>query len=195
MSRSSDLHFLRVWLALGLQSFGGGMATLTLIRRAAVEQEQWITGEEFARFWSLVQLAPGINLLALTTLIGRKVGAAKGICLALLGLLLPSVGITVLLTVCYTRIQHAPIVHAVLSGVIPAIVGLGLVTAWQIARPPLEQSQRAGRGSVGLSLLLLLGSSLAARLGHLPVLVILGGAGALYALWSTWENRRSGRAH
>ena len=195
MSRSSDLHFLRVWLALGLQSFGGGMATLALIRRAAVEQEQWVAEEEFTRFWSLVQLAPGINLLALTVLIGRKVGGGLGICLALLGLLLPSVGVTVLLTACYTRVQHAPIVHAVLSGVIPAIVGLGLVTAWQIARPPLEQSRRAGRSSVGLSLVLLLGSSLAAWLGHLPVLVILGGAGGLDALLNSWKNRRSGAAH
>ncbi len=195
MSRSSALYFLRVWLALGLQSFGGGMATLALIRRSAVEQEQWVAEEEFTRFWSLVQLAPGINLLALTVLIGRKVGGGLGICLALLGLLLPSVGITVVLTVCYTRIQHAPIVHTVLSGVIPAIVGLGLVTAWQIARPPLEQSRRAGRSSTVLSLGLLVASILVDRLGHVPVLVIIGGAGGIYALWSSWRNRRSGDAH
>ena len=167
------------------------MATLTLLRQAAVEQEQWVTETEFTRFWSLVQLAPGINLLALTTLIGRKVGGAKGVFLALLGLLLPSVGITVLLTAAYTHIQHAPIVQHILSGIIPAIVGVGLVTAWQIARPPLEQSRRLGRSSFLLSLVLIGGSIFAARLGHLPVVVILGGAGGGYALWSLWKHRRA----
>ena len=34
--------FLRVWLSLGLQSFGGGAATLTLIRRAVVERHHWL---------------------------------------------------------------------------------------------------------------------------------------------------------
>src|SRR5438105_7826591 len=99
VSRSpSPRLFLRVWLGLGLQSFGGGAATLTLIRRAAVEQYGWLSEAEFTRAWALVQIAPGINLLALTILIGRRTLGAKGIALALLGLLLPSVTVTVLLT-------------------------------------------------------------------------------------------------
>ncbi len=184
----SGPHLLRVWFFLGLQSFGGGMATLALVRRAAVEQEKWVTAAEFSRFWSLVQLAPGINLVALTILIGRRTAGVKGVFLALAGLLLPSVAITIALTAGYARVQQMPLVCAALSGIIPAIVGLGLVTAWQIARPLLAHSRRAGQSSAALSLLLLTGSSLAAWRGHFPVVVILVGTALVYALWN-WRHQ------
>lgn len=186
---SSRTLFL-VWLSLGLQSFGGGAATLALVRRAAVDRHRWVTEAEFARFWSLVQLAPGMNLLALTILIGRRTAGAKGIALALAGLLLPSALVTVLLTASYQRIQDAPLVRDALHGIIPATVGLGLVTAWQIARPPLLQSRRVGRGSFAVSLGLLLASMAAAQWAHPPVLVILLGAGTLGGAWE-WGRRRA----
>jgi len=190
----SSRELLRVWLSLGLQSFGGGAATLALIRRAAVDTHGWVTEAEFARFWSLVQLAPGINLLALTILIGRRTAGAKGIAPALAGLLLPSALVTILLTASYQRVQSAPLVKDALHGILPATVGLGLVTAWQIARPPLVESRREGRGSFALSLGLLLLSAGAAGWGHLPVLVILCGAGAGGAAWNWGRHRARGAA-
>src|SRR5512140_2468221 len=110
----------RVWLVLSLQSFGGGAATFVLIRRAAVEQEKWITDEDFARFWAICQLTPGINLFALTVLIGRRVRGAWGIAAALAGLLVPSVAITIALTAAYAHIKDLTMVRAAVRGVIPA---------------------------------------------------------------------------
>ena len=185
----SSLSLFRVWLSLGLQSFGGGAATLALIRRAAVETHGWVTEAEFARFWSLVQIAPGINLLALTILIGRRTGGAKGILLALAGLLLPSAAVTVALTASYQRVQDTPLVRDALQGIIPATVGLGLLTAWQIARPMLLQSRREGRSRLAVSLTLLFASAAVMLWVHPPVLVILLGAGALGAAWE-WGRRK-----
>ncbi|HEX6632163.1 MAG TPA: chromate transporter, partial [Gemmatimonadaceae bacterium] len=71
-----------------IQSFGGGSATLYLIRRAAVTRNRWLTDEEFARYWGICQIAPGINILGLVILIGWRVAGAAGIALALGGLLL-----------------------------------------------------------------------------------------------------------
>ena len=188
--KPSSLELFRVWLSLGLQSFGGGAATLALIRRASVETHGWVTEAEFTRFWSLVQIAPGINLLALTILIGRRTAGAQGILLALAGLLLPSAAVTVALTASYQRVQDTPLVRDALHGIIPATVGLGLLTAWQIARPALLQSRREGRKNLAVSLALLLASGAAMQWGHLPVLVILLGAGVLGAAWE-WGRRRA----
>ena len=184
-----SFSLFRVWLSLGLQSFGGGAATLALIRRAAVETHGWVTEAEFARFWSLVQVAPGINLLALTILIGRRTAGARGIALALAGLLLPSAAVTVGLTASYQRVQDTLMVRDALHGIIPATVGLGLLTAWQIARPALVQSRREGRGNLAVSLALLLASAAVMLWAHPPVLVILLGAGVLGAAWE-WGRRR-----
>lgn len=190
----STRELLLFWLSLGLQTFGGGMATLALLRRTAVEERKWLTEAEFARDWALVQLAPGINLLALTILIGRRTAGTKGIGLALFGLLLPSVSVTILLTAFYLRVQATPLVREALHGIIPAVVGLGLLTAWQIARPPLVQSRRDGWGSLTLNVTLLLISSFASWRWHLPVLVILGAAGAVSAVWHWARHRRRGAA-
>ena len=99
-------ELLRVWLSLSVQSFGGGPATLALIHRAFVERNRWIPEAEFTRDWSLCQIAPGINLFALTILIGRRLDGVRGILLSLFGLLLPSVVLTILITAFYARLQR-----------------------------------------------------------------------------------------
>lgn len=181
------MHFLRVWLVIGLQSFGGGATTLTLIQRAVVEQN-WLSETEFTRDWALVQIVPGINLLGLTILIGQKVARAKGVALALVGLLFPSVTLTILLTALYARIQHLQVVQAALLGVIPATVGLGLLTTLQMARPLVVASIREGKGSFLLSGILLLGSGIAVTRWHWPVILVLCVAGAVSA-FASWRRQ------
>src|SRR5579871_3038262 len=94
----SPWRLLRIWTVIGVQSFGGGSATLYLIRRVAVEQHHWITDEDFTRYWGICQIAPGINILGLVILIGFRVAGTAGAIVSLLGLLLPSAAITVALT-------------------------------------------------------------------------------------------------
>src|SRR5207253_10165156 len=89
---------LRLWITFGLHSFGGGATTLTLIRRAVVDRYGWYSDAEFTREWTLCQLAPGINLLALAVLIGRRLGGARGVVLTVVGLLLPRVAVTIAVT-------------------------------------------------------------------------------------------------
>ena len=180
----SPRRFFAIWLLLGAQSFGGGSASLALIRRAAVDAHGWLTEAEFARDWALVQLAPGINLLALIILIGRRWGGARGIALALGGLLVPSAIATVLMTVVYARFATLPLVQAALRGILPATVGLGLLTAFQIARPLLRQSRVESKLSLGVAVALICAcAALAAVWARLPVLFILCGAGAVFALF------------
>jgi chromate transporter len=182
--RPSYVELLRIWFSIGLQSFGGGAATLYLIRRAVVEQRAWISQEEFARDWSLCFLAPGINLVCLTVLIGRRLGGSLGIALSLAGLFAPSVAITVVLTAVYASIRDLRIVDAALQGIIPATVGLGMLVSSQLARPHLSASKQEGWGSLIWSLALLAGSGMAA-IWDLPVLAILIGAGLAGALGYT----------
>ena len=186
----SSWFLLRVWLELGLQSFGGGTATLYLIQRAVVERHGWLSDAEFARDWAICQIAPGINLLALTILIGRRLAGARGIALALLGLLLPSVTITIVATAFYARVRDTAAVRAALRGVLPATVGLGLLMAFQLARPLFRDSRREGWASLLLSSVLLAGSALAFALWHPPVILVLCAAGAVGAAYE-WRRHVS----
>lgn len=190
MARPTYRHILRVWLGLGLQSFGGGAATLYLIRRAVVEEQGWITAEEFTRDWAICQIAPGINLIGITILIGRRTGGALGILLALLGLLLPSVSVTIALTALYARVQQLEGVQAALRAVIPATVGLGLLLSWQTGRPIVVESRREGRAILWLGLATIPLSALVFAVWNVPVIWILIGGGLLGAMGGMlWERR------
>lgn len=100
-------QILRAWLGLGIQSFGGGTATLYLIQRAMVQERRWMTEDDFSRSWGVCQIAPGINLVAMTILIGWRIRRATGVALALFGLLFPSVTITILMTALYHHFQDS----------------------------------------------------------------------------------------
>lgn len=190
----SAWRLLWVWLVLGAQSFGGGTATLFMIRRAVVEQQRWLSDEEFTRDWSLCFIAPGINLLCMTVLVGHRVRGAAGALIALVGLLLPSVTITVVMTALYSSLQRIGAVQAALEGIIPATVGLGLLLAVNMARPLLAASRREGRASLGVSVLLLAASVAVAALWRPPVALVLCGAGAFGALAMWWRaSRRAGQ--
>ena len=171
-----------VWFLLGLQSFGGGGAMLTLIRRTVIERYGWLTEEEFTRDWALCQVCPGINLTAFTILIGRRIAGGAGAVVCLVGLLLPSVACPILLTVWYATLRESPLMKAALKAVVPASVGLGLLSAYEVARPVLRESAQEGNGWLLLALFLLVGSGVALFWIKLPVVYILVGAGGLSAL-------------
>lgn len=178
---------LWVWFLLGLQSFGGGMATLYLIQRTTVERYQWLTAAEFSRDWALCQAAPGINLLCMTILIGRKVAGLLGALVALVGLLLPSVTITIVMIALYADLRDLPVIQAALHGIVPATVGLGLLLTTNMARPLLKASQTESSTSLLVSSFILVGSAVAVVLWELPVIVVLLSAGALGALTMWWQ--------
>jgi chromate transporter len=187
----SPAAFFLAWVGFGVQSFGGGMVVLALIQRAA-EKHGWVTEAEFSRDWALVQTAPGINLLGFAILLGRRVDGARGVVLALCGLLLPSAAATLLLTALYGRFATHPTIRAALNGLLPATVGLGLITAWKMVRPPLLDSQKEGAASLGVSVGLLAGSAVAASLAgnRLPVAVLLVVGGVVAAVYRWFRTRR-----
>ncbi len=128
----------RIWASIGLQSFGGGASTTLLIQRAFIDKYGWLTMEDFAQLWNLCIFTPGINLVALTVLIGRKLGGARGITASLLGMMVPSAAITCLLAAGYKLIQNVPAVQAILRGVVPATGGIMFLVGMRFAQPLIK---------------------------------------------------------
>ena len=186
--RPSLWQLARVWLALGVQSFGGGTATLFLIRRAVVEQQRWLTPEQFTRDWALCFMAPGINLLCMTILVGWRLAGLAGALISLAGLLLPSVSITIVMIALYADVRQLPVIQSALRGVVPATVGLGLLLSISNVRPLLVASRREGRASFAVSMALLAASFGAALVWQLPVIVVLCSAGAISGLALWWRS-------
>lgn len=181
----------REWLLIGAQSFGGGAATSYLIQQTFVARLKRVEPEEYARLSAMVQLVPGMNLLALTTLLGWRLRGAQGVVLSLAGLLVPSVSIALVMSAAYLSAQHLPVTQAALRGVIPAMAGVSLATLVRTTQPVFEARRHEGAAGLGLAwALTAAGAGLAWWREDFPVFVIYLGAGALMAAW-VWARQRA----
>ena len=182
-SRPGKWQLFRIWASVGLQSFGGGASTTFLIQRTFIEKHKWLSMEEFTQLWNLCILTPGINLVALTILIGRKLGGAWGIAISLAGLLLPSALITCLLTVGFKSVEHLAAVQAILRGVVPATGGIMLLVGLNFALPLIRRGYKEGLLYLLASIVLVIACALAVILLKLSVIVVVLGAVFLGALF------------
>ena len=129
--------------------------------------------------WNLCVLTPGINLVALVILIGRKLGGGAGIISSLVGMMMPSALITCLLAAGYQEIERASAVQAIIKGVIPATAGIMLIVGVRFAQPQLKISLQSGRPSLCISILLILVCFVVIALLNFSAALVLPCAGLL----------------
>lgn len=181
-----------LWANIGCFSFGGGASSILLIRRTFVEKYRLFTPEEFSRYWNIGQITPGVTQLAVSILIGKKLGGFWGAAASLTGLLLPSAILTCLLASVFLTIEHLPIVVAMLSGIVPATGGMMCWLAIKFAQPSLARDRRK-RVVNGVSLVMILGSFVALAFFQSSVLVVLFACSLVgVPLFGFMERRKTG---
>jgi chromate transporter len=174
----SSRQFFLTWLRIGAFSFGGGAATLYLLRREFVQRRRWLTGDEYNEAFALSKLTPGTNIIAQSILMGRMMAGGRGVLLAIAGLLGPAVLITTLLAAFVGYVQGNHIADAMLAGVVPATGGMLFAIVIQMTQGQVNPGWRRYRD---------LGAVVAAAVlfavFHVPIPFVLIGAAALGALF------------
>ena len=135
--------------------------------------------EEFIYLWNLCILTPGINLVALTVIIGKKLGGTWGIAISLAGMLLPSAAITCLLTAIFLQIENVAAVQAVFRGIIPATGGIMLLVGLNFALPLIRKGYKEGIFFLFLSGAITLACAFAVIFLKLSVIFVILGAAIL----------------
>ena len=87
--RISIRRLFIVFLQMGATCFGGPVAHLALFRRRFVDEDRWITQEEFAEWLALCQSLPGPSSSQMGIRIGRRMAGLPGALAAWLGFTLP----------------------------------------------------------------------------------------------------------
>ena len=139
----SSRELARAWFDIGTQSVGGGSSTLFLIRRILVERLGWITMREFTEAWALSQLSPGIHLVALAGLLGRRIAGSRGVIVSVAGMMVPAAIITAIATALLGGVAQQPIMIAALAGIGPVAGGMTIGLALTLARPVLQRGRYA----------------------------------------------------
>jgi chromate transporter len=150
--RPGAWEHLRAWLAIGSQSFGGGASTLYLMRRILVLRERWLTDADFTQDWTLSKTSPGLTLIGLAALLGKRIDGWRGLVIALTGLLVPSVALTLVMAAGFAYVRDQPLVQAAIRGIAPATIGLTMAMMLIFARSSIRKG-RARWVDIGLLLL------------------------------------------
>ena len=166
------------WLRIGAFSFGGGAATLFLMRREFVQRRRWLTGDQYNEAFALSKLTPGTNIIAQSIVMGKMMAGMGGVIATLAGLLAPAIAITTLLSVFITVVQGNRVAGAALAGIVPATGGMTFAIVVQMGGGQLGKGWDRLRG-----LVVMLACGLLVGLLRLPVpliLVTMGMIGALF---------------
>ncbi|MDF9842610.1 MULTISPECIES: chromate transporter [unclassified Paenibacillus] len=117
------LELFVLFLKVGLISFGGGYAVITLIQREIAEKG-WLTTGQFQELVALAGMAPGSIATNTATLIGySQMGIIGGI-VSTIGIILPSLLIVILFTAFFLRMKSNNWVRSSFYGLRPIITGL-----------------------------------------------------------------------
>ena len=126
-----------VFFKIGLFTFGGGYAMISLIEHEIGERRGWIGQDELAEVFAIAESTPGPIAVNCATYVGhRRAGVAGGVC-ATLGVVLPSFGIIYLISLFFERFMALTAVANAFKGVQVAVAFLILRAGWRmIARMP-----------------------------------------------------------
>lgn len=153
---------------IGLTSFGGGVSGWMM--RMVVHERGWMTEPEFLTGLALCQVFPGVNVLNLSIWLGYKLHGGAGALVGAFAMLVPPGLLLIALGVGFAQIAGVPGVHAALTGV--AAAGVGLTGAMGI--------RATRRSATGLTPILLIAATFVAiAILHWPLVPVVFGFGAL----------------
>ena len=127
------LQLFWVFFLIGLFTFGGGYAMLSLIQTQVVVSHSWLTESAFTDIVAISQMTPGPVGINCATYVGYEVmqeaGASHlvgilGSMTATLAVVLPSFIIVLTIVRFYTKFKENKLFEGVMSWLRPAVVGL-----------------------------------------------------------------------
>jgi len=129
---------VRVWLKVGLLSFGGPAGQIATMHRILVEEKRWIGEERFLHALNYCMLLPGPEAQQLATYIGWLLHRTKGGIVAGGLFVLPGFLVMLGLSALYAGYRHLTVVDALFFGVKAAVLAVVVEALLRIAKRALR---------------------------------------------------------
>lgn len=128
---------LRLWLRIGLLSFGGPAGQIALMHREIVEKRRWISESRFLHALNFCMLLPGPEAQQLATYIGWLMHGTRGGIVAGTLFVVPGFFVIVTLSVIYAYLGNVPFVAALFFGMKAAVLAIVVEALLRIGRRAL----------------------------------------------------------
>ncbi|HOV16102.1 MAG TPA: chromate transporter [Candidatus Cloacimonadota bacterium] len=159
---------------IGLFSFGGGYAMLSLIQQEVVINHHWLSQQQMTDMIAISQMTPGPIAINAATFVGYRQAGFWGSVFTTLGVILPSLIIMLLLTLFYLKLRNQEWFKTILQELRPLIIGLIAAAALLTAKSSFPDL---------FSVFVFLGCFLLAwktKLNPILLMVLAGAAGVIY---------------
>lgn len=178
----SPAEMFLVFNRLALQGFGG---VLPVAQRVLVEQQRWLSREQFVETLSLGQVLPGPNIVNMALMIGDRFFGLRGAAAALGGLLTAPMLIVLTLAALYGQLASVPAVAGALRGM--GAVSAGLIIATALKVMPTLKTNVLG---VPLAAAFVVATALAIGWWRVPLVWVVLGLGAVSMALAAQRLRR-----
>ncbi len=168
----SYLAAARLWLKVGLISFGGPAGQIAILHEELVERRGWVDERAFLTALNFCMLLPGPEAQQLASYLGLKLHGVRGAVTA--GTLFVLPGAAVLFALAWLAAAHGswPPLRAAFKGMLPIVVALVAHAVWRIGGRTLKTPAAwalaigafAGLGLAGVAFPLIIGAALACGL-------------------------------
>ena len=128
----------RVWLRIGLLSFGGPAAQIALMHREIVDGKRWLSEQQYLNALSFCMLLPGPEAMQLATYAGWRLHGTLGGLVAGLLFVLPGAIVMFVLAFIYALYGDLPLINALFLGVKAAVIIIVIEALLRVARRALK---------------------------------------------------------
>jgi chromate transporter len=129
---------LRVWMKIGLLSFGGPAGQIALLHREVVDERHWIGERRFLHALNFVTLLPGPEAQQLATYFGWVMHGVRGGLAAGIAFVLPGAVVMLVLSLVYALLGDVPLIASLFFGLKCAVLVMVVEALLRISRRALK---------------------------------------------------------
>ena len=167
------LELFLTFMKIGLFTFGGGYAMISLIEDICVERKKWITHEEMMNVTIVAESTPGPIAINCATYVVYVRGGVLGSVLATLGVVIPSFLIIFLISMFFDHFLEITIVASAFQG-IKLAVGLLILNAGVNMLQKMKKTPMSMGILISALVLLLLAELFSRNLSSLSLMLAAG---------------------
>ncbi len=134
----------RVWLRIGLISFGGPAGQIALMHKVLVEEKKWIDEARFLHALNFCMLLPGPEAQQLATYVGWLLHRTLGGLIAGILFVLPGALVILALSLLYAAFGQLPLVEAAFFGIKAVVLAVVAEALLRIGRRALRSRLHLG---------------------------------------------------
>lgn len=125
---------VRMWIRVGLMSFGGPAGQIAMLREELVERRKWLGADEFSRGLNFCLMLPGPEAHQLAIYSGWKMQGLRGAIAAAVLFVLPAALLLWILSALYACYGNIEAVQTVFALVRPAVLAIIIAALVRMAR-------------------------------------------------------------